>query len=144
MSLCYDSPGFGYGKTDKDGTPNKVIEKGTLWNTEVRWHVYGDVGAESLDGTWTLRLKLESMGEGFEGQIKETTKAYTAVEAGSTPDDRKWKVVFNDLDTNFLKPDEEGSYTFICNITFKNNLNHPAAMGGTSLPLMLTFYKSAP
>jgi len=134
--------------SDQDNTPNRALQKDMPWNVEVNWHVTGS-GSPALGGTWRVQLKLESMGEGFEGSIAETIKNYTDVEvAQSTSIHRHWKHVFVNLDTKFLDPPlnngvEEGIFRLILLITYKDPLGHPAAMAGSMEGPLLTFYKAA-
>lgn len=129
--------------TDKDATPNHVLEKGTPWDVEVEWHVHG-VGADSIGGEWKIQLKLESLGKGFEGDVAETTKNYTDVmPAKSSSVHRHWGVKFSDL-ADPLPADEEGVYRLIILITYKNPTGIPGAMAGAIEGPILTFYKVGP
>jgi hypothetical protein len=130
--------------TDKDGTPNRVIEKGAAWDVEVNWHVYGDPGVVALAGSWEISLRLESMGKGFEGEIANRTKNYIDVEASeSTQSHRHWMVKFKDLGDP-LPAEEEGVYLLVCLITYKDPFGHPAAMAGAIEGPLLTFYIAQP
>lgn len=124
--------------TDKDNTPNHVIQKDALFDIAVSWHVFGD-GADMLGGTWNVQLNLESMGSGSEGTIATMAKLYTNVEAGSTPTDCKWKVDFVDLADPF-PADPDGVYKLIVLITFLNPLGHPRSMAGSIEGPLITFY----
>jgi len=127
---------------DKDATINHVLEKGIPWEVDVEWHVWGP-GAKTLGGEWKVYLRLESMGDGFEGTIKEMTKAYTDVDiTQSTPAHRHWKVQFLNL-PDPLPQEEEGIYKLICLITYKDPFGVPAAMAGSLEGPLITFYKSS-
>lgn len=135
--------------TDQDSTPNRVLQKNLPWSVEVNWHIDGN-GATSLAGEWRVQLKLESMGDGFEGTIPgaDITKTLADVEPGmSTVTHRHWKHVFNNLGTTFLDPPlnngvEEGVFRLILIITYKDQFATPLAMAGSLEGPLLTFYKT--
>jgi len=54
---------------DHDGNPNKVIDDDQAFDVTVDWTVSPPVTAVLLDGTWTVRAYVESMGPGPEKAI---------------------------------------------------------------------------
>jgi hypothetical protein len=55
--------------TDADLDPNYVLQDDLEWKVRIKWQVKGLV-APGLGGDWNIRVNLESMGEGFEGTVK--------------------------------------------------------------------------
>ena len=51
---------------DPDLDPNQVLQDDQEWSVKARWKVSG-LCAPGLGGDWKLLVKLESIGEGFEG-----------------------------------------------------------------------------
>jgi hypothetical protein len=54
---------------DSDMDPNHVLQDSLEWYVRIKWQVKGLV-APGLGGDWNIRVNLESMGEGFEGTVK--------------------------------------------------------------------------
>jgi len=78
MSLTFDTPKLELDAcitkvqiTDLDCNPNRVIDTDEGFQINVDWHLEG-CGALYLGGCWTVRALVESIGEGFEGQIGRT------------------------------------------------------------------------
>ncbi len=76
---------------DLDGNPNRVIEAGSGFQVQVRWHLTGTLAALVIND-WHVRLFAESIGGGFEGKLAETTVAVPTLVA---PNDVRYDAVVN-------------------------------------------------
>lgn len=66
---------------DPSGTPINVIPTQTAWSVHGLWHMDGPI-APLLDGTWELRVSLESIGGGVEFTSAPVVVDY---QTGATP-----------------------------------------------------------
>jgi hypothetical protein len=57
---------------DNDGNPNRVIDTDTGFKVRVDWSISGSM-VPLLGGDWQVRLLVESIGSGFEGQVGAAT-----------------------------------------------------------------------
>ena len=74
---------------DPTGTPVNVIPRELDWKVEADWYMEGAL-APTLDGTWYLRVTLESMGPGQDLTSAEVTRDYSAdgIPSGTFPNER--------------------------------------------------------
>lgn len=130
------------GVYDIDKDPNRVLELGRDWWVYVEWTLKDDPNnylVASLRGTWEVKVKLESMGEGFEGQVGQT--AVIQLDGRTTPYDQ-WIYVSNQPDP--ANPDNQGAFKLVVLITFKDPAGEPQPMAGFCEGPMLQFYKPLP
>ncbi len=98
---------------DSGPNPNTVIRRSEAWSVRLDWSISGGI-APALGGDWEVKVLLESMGGGFEGQIATTNvpvasappavnRAYTAtlnLAGGTVPNDGVYKLVVAILHRN--------------------------------------------
>jgi len=68
---------------DADLDPNHVLPRDREWNVRVQWKITG-LCAPGLGGEWQIRVNLESIGQGFEGTVKQDTLAVNSVAPSQT------------------------------------------------------------
>ncbi|HRF48615.1 MAG TPA: hypothetical protein PLC98_13395 [Anaerolineales bacterium] len=102
---------------DSGPNPNTVIRRSEPWSVRLDWSISGGI-APALGGDWEVKVLLESMGGGFEGQIASTTvalatvapafnRAYTTtlnIAGGVVPTDGVYKLVVAILHRNLGVP----------------------------------------
>jgi len=102
---------------DSGPNPNTVIRRSEPWSVRLDWSIAGGI-APALGGDWEVKVLLESMGGGFEGQIASTTvalasvapafnRAYTTtlnIAGGVVPTDGVYKLVVAILHRNLGVP----------------------------------------
>ena len=70
---------------DPDGTPNRVLDADLPFSVVVSWTLDQAPTALLLDGEWTVKVHVESIGVGFEGQIGAVKVPATGVTTYNTP-----------------------------------------------------------
>lgn len=130
------------GVYDQDDDPNHVLELGRNWSVYVKWTLKDDPQnhlVASLRGTWEVKVKLESIGEGFEGQVGKT--AVVPLDGRTTPYDQRIKISNQPDPTD---PKNEGAFMLVVLITFKNPAGQPQPMAGYREGPVLQFFKALP
>ena len=124
---------------DQDDDPNHVLEITMPWKVQVDWRLFGPIAA-AIGGTWEVKVFVESIGQGFEGEVGSATKALTDLEAGSSVTNRKYQTIIN-VPAN--TPPNTGVYKPVVLITYKNDSGDIMAMAGFSEAPLINFYQSA-
>ena len=68
---------------DPDLDPNQVLQDDQEWSVKAKWQVSG-LCAPGLGGDWKILVKLESIGEGFEGIAQTKDVPVSDVAPGAT------------------------------------------------------------
>jgi hypothetical protein len=113
---------------DKD--PNRVLELGQPWEVTGEWRVWG-LDATAIGGTWELKVFLESMGAGFEGQVGSAT--VTVLPAA----DQTYKQLISITGAN---PPDPALYKLVILIQHVNTLGKKTRMAGFAEGPYLEFY----
>lgn len=92
--------------------PTTIIRDDQDWYVHLKWELNGSL-ASIIDGDWRLQLFLESIGEGFEGEVN-APGATVPVNPGGPTYEHKFEVKAGDVEPNnykavlwlrYLKPD---------------------------------------
>lgn len=125
---------------DSDDTPNRVLELDREWKVEINWLLRSDLPdshpVDLIDGTWNVKLGVESMGPGDEKNLAEKDVPLSDTEA-SSPAECIWKHTFT-ISAGEIK---EGVYQLVTLITYKDPAGGRRAMAGFAEGPMVTFYQ---
>ena len=128
---------------DPDGDPNHTLQIALPYTVKLKWDLQG-TDADSLGGTWKVKISLESLGEEFEGPVWQGDTVYSNVDAGSTSTNQMWHidaVVTNPTtDPDPKKNVTAGVYMLGVQILFYNEHDKPKAMAAFSTGPTLAFY----
>lgn len=126
---------------DPDNTPNRVLELDKDWQVEIKWLLRSDLPdshpVDLLDGTWNVKIGVESLGPGNEKNVEDRDIPLSSFETSSASE-RTWKYTFN-INSNEIT--EEGVYQLVTLITYRDPVGGRRAMAGFAEGPMLTFYQ---
>ena len=118
-----------------DNVPEKnhVLPRNAPWSIKVNWEISGNC-AMLVGGDWKVRVTLESMGKGFEGELKAESEPVNSVPPIAT---RTYEKTIDlpapDTIPNFIA----GAYKLVVVI------NHSISAGGVTKQTRMTgFYES--
>jgi hypothetical protein len=125
---------------DPDSTPNRVLELDRDWKVEIKWLLRSDLPdshpVDLLDGTWNVKIAVESLGPGDEENVADKEIPLPSFDTSSSSE-RTWKHTFN---INAGKISKEGVYQLVTLITYRDPAGGRRAMAGFAEGPMLTFY----
>jgi hypothetical protein len=126
---------------DLDGTPNHVLELDRNWQVEIEWQLSSDAPmshpVDLIDGTWEVKVSVESIGVGDEKEVANTSVALAAFNT-SNASLRTWKHTFN-IPVGTITA--EAVYKLGTLIAYRDPGGHRRAMAGFSEGPLITFYK---
>jgi len=126
---------------DPDGTPNSVLELDRNWKVEVNWKLTSNEPishpVDLIDGTWEVRVSVESIGEGDEKEVANTNVATSAFDTSSAAE-RTWKYTFT---IPVGKVTMEAVYHLVTLITYRDPAGHRRAMSGFSEGPLISLYR---
>jgi hypothetical protein len=126
---------------DLDGTPNYVLELDRPCTVELEWQLEsnapGSHPVDLIDGTWEVKVSVESIGKGMEDEIANANVPLAAF-TSSSPALRTWQHTFN-IAANTIK--DEAVYRIGTLITYRDPSGNRRAMAGFSEGPLVTFYK---
>jgi len=126
---------------DLDGTPNFVLELDRPCQVELEWKLESNAPAshpvDLIDGTWEVKVSVESIGEGDEKSIASANVPLAAF-ASSSAALRTWQHTFN-IPANTIT--KEAVYRMGTLITYRDPAGNRRAMAGFSEGPLVTFYK---
>jgi hypothetical protein len=134
---------------DTDDTPNEVLQLNKDWSVDVDWHLLGPA-VTAIDGDWLLKVSMESLGEGYEGNIqgkdildKDLPPIEIELEAqvvDSTLTDRHWKKT---VKAGPSIPNVPGVYKVVALVSYQTEWDIPLPMAGFAEADLISFYKAA-
>jgi hypothetical protein len=109
---------------DLDGNPNRVIDTDTGFRVQVRWLLTGAL-APLIINDWHVRLFAESIGDGFEGKLAETTAVTPTAIPNGVQLDATLTVSAADIAArpNMVNNEGDGVYQLVVVITHDNVFN---------------------
>lgn len=126
---------------DFDGTPNRVLELDRVCQVEIEWKLESNAPmshpVDLIDGTWEVKVSVESIGIGDEKEIASTNVPLSSFDTSSAAL-RTWKHTFT-IPAN--KISQEAVYKLGTLITYRDPGGHRRAMAGFSEGPLLTFYQ---
>jgi len=126
---------------DPDGTPNSVLELDRNWQVEVNWKLTSNAPSshpvDLIDGTWEVKVSVESIGAGDEKEIAMTNVPTSAFDTSSAAE-RTWKYTFPIAAGMVIK---EAVYQLVTLITFRDSAGHRRAMSGFSEGPLISLYQ---
>jgi hypothetical protein len=126
---------------DPDDTPNRVLELDRDWQVEISWLLRSDLPdshpVDLIDGTWNVKIGIESMGPGDEKNLDDKDIPLSTF-VTSSPAERTWKHTFTISAGDITS---EGVYQLVTLITYKDPAGGRRAMAGFAEGPMLTFYQ---
>ena len=120
---------------DSGPNPNTVIRRSEAWSVRLDWSITGGI-APALGGDWEVKVLLESMGGGFEGQI---ASAIIAVASAAPACNRNYTATLN-IPGGTVPTD--GVYKLVVAILHRN-LGVPTRMAGFEEGPFVEFYTAA-